>query len=140
RLRLRRHERPARSAPSALLAVLNGLLPTSAGSRKRYRRRAIASSRRRGSQARRFRRGQYAELMKPNERLAVIDLGSNSFRLVVFMAGEGWWKRTDELYEAVRVGEGLARNGRLADRPMRRALATLDVFAHLHRADGVAGE
>ena len=27
--------------------------------------------------------------MKPEERLAVIDLGSNSFRLVVFMAGSG---------------------------------------------------
>ena len=46
--------------------------------------------------------------MQPNERLAVIDLGSNSFRLVVFMAGEGWWKRTDEIYEPVRIGEGLA--------------------------------
>ena len=45
--------------------------------------------------------------MKPNERLAVIDLGSNSFRLVVFMAGEGWWKRTDEIYESVRIGQGL---------------------------------
>ena len=45
--------------------------------------------------------------MKPGERLAVIDLGSNSFRLVVFMAGEGWWKRTDEIYEPVRIGEGL---------------------------------
>jgi len=26
--------------------------------------------------------------MKPNQRLAVIDLGSNSFRMVVFLAGE----------------------------------------------------
>jgi exopolyphosphatase/guanosine-5'-triphosphate,3'-diphosphate pyrophosphatase len=29
------------------------------------------------------------------QRLAVIDLGSNSFRLVVFTARDGWWKRTD---------------------------------------------
>ena len=76
--------------------------------------------------------------MKPNERLAVIDLGSNSFRLVVFMAGEGWWKRTDEIYESVRIGQGLAGTGRLGDRPMERALATLDVFAHFLRADGLA--
>src|SRR5437870_3550305 len=76
--------------------------------------------------------------MKPNERLAVIDLGSNSFRLVVFMAGEGWWKRTDEIYESVRIGQGLAGSGRLGDRPMERALATLDVFAHFLRADGLA--
>jgi exopolyphosphatase/guanosine-5'-triphosphate,3'-diphosphate pyrophosphatase len=75
--------------------------------------------------------------MQPNERFAVIDLGSNSFRLVVFMAGAGWWKRTDEIYEPVRIGEGLVASGRLGDEPMRRALATLDVFAHFCRASGL---
>jgi len=75
--------------------------------------------------------------MQPGERLAVIDLGSNSFRLVVFMAGEGWWKRTDEIYEPVRIGEGLAGTGRLGEEPMARALATLDVFAHFCRAGGL---
>ena len=76
--------------------------------------------------------------MQPDERLAVIDLGSNSFRLVVFMAADGWWKRTDEIYEPVRIGEGLAASGRLGERPMERALATLDVFAHFCRAAGLA--
>ncbi len=75
--------------------------------------------------------------MQPDERLAVIDLGSNSFRLVVFMAADGWWKRTDEIYEPVRIGEGLAASGRLGEEPMRRALATLDVFAHFCRAAGL---
>src|SRR3712207_7963332 len=43
-----------------------------------------------------------------------IDLGSNSFRLVVFTWREGeWWKRTDEVHEAVRVGEGLDATGAL---------------------------
>lgn len=74
------------------------------------------------------------------ERLAVIDLGSNSFRLVVFMAGEGWWRRTDEIYEPVRIGEGLAASGRLGEEPMRRALATLGVFDHFCRAAGLTGE
>ena len=27
--------------------------------------------------------------------------------------GDGWWKRTDEIYEAVRIGEGLAATGAL---------------------------
>ncbi|MEA2313446.1 MAG: exopolyphosphatase / guanosine-5-triphosphate,3-diphosphate pyrophosphatase [Solirubrobacteraceae bacterium] len=73
--------------------------------------------------------------MKPGERLAIIDLGSNSFRLVVFTVGEGWWKRTDEIYEPVRIGQGLMASGRLGEEPMERALATLDVFAHfLHAA------
>src|SRR5271166_353542 len=78
--------------------------------------------------------------MKPDERLAVIDLGSNSFRLVVFTAGEGWWRRTDEIYEPVRIGEGLAGTGKLGKAPMRRALATLDVFAHFCRAAGLGPE
>jgi exopolyphosphatase / guanosine-5'-triphosphate,3'-diphosphate pyrophosphatase len=72
--------------------------------------------------------------MQPGERLAVIDLGSNSFRLVVFMAGRGSWRRTDEIYEPVRIGEGMAETNRLGEKPAQRALATLDVFAHFCRA------
>lgn len=75
--------------------------------------------------------------MHPGERLAVIDLGSNSFRLVVFMAGDGWWRRTDEIYEPVRIGEGMMASGRLGERPIERALATLDVFDHFCRASGL---
>jgi exopolyphosphatase/guanosine-5'-triphosphate,3'-diphosphate pyrophosphatase len=75
--------------------------------------------------------------MPPHTRLAVIDLGSNSFRLVVFEAGEGWWRRTDEIYEPVRIGEGLMASGRLAEEPIARALATLDVFAHFCHASGL---
>jgi exopolyphosphatase / guanosine-5'-triphosphate,3'-diphosphate pyrophosphatase len=75
--------------------------------------------------------------MQPEERLAVIDLGSNSFRLVVFMAADGWWKRTDEIYEPVRIGEGLVSTGRLGEEPIERALATLDVFAHFCSASGL---
>jgi exopolyphosphatase/guanosine-5'-triphosphate,3'-diphosphate pyrophosphatase len=78
--------------------------------------------------------------VQPGERLAVIDLGSNSFRLVVFMAGEGWWQRADEIYEPVRIGEGLAGTGRLGERPVERALATLDVFSHFCRASGLEGD
>jgi exopolyphosphatase/guanosine-5'-triphosphate,3'-diphosphate pyrophosphatase len=75
--------------------------------------------------------------MQPDERLAVADLGSNSFRLVVFMAGQEGWRRTDEIYEPVRIGEGLAASGELGEGPIGRALATLDVFAHFCRASGI---
>jgi exopolyphosphatase / guanosine-5'-triphosphate,3'-diphosphate pyrophosphatase len=78
--------------------------------------------------------------MKPGERLAVIDLGSNSFRMVVFLAGEGWWKRTDEIYEPVRIGEGMASSGELGAEPMARALAMLDVFAQFAKASGLGEE
>jgi exopolyphosphatase / guanosine-5'-triphosphate,3'-diphosphate pyrophosphatase len=70
-------------------------------------------------------------------RLAVIDCGSNSFRLVVFTAGDGWWKRTDEIHEAVRVSEGQAASGRLEPAPMERALETLELYAHFCRAAGI---
>jgi exopolyphosphatase/guanosine-5'-triphosphate,3'-diphosphate pyrophosphatase len=75
--------------------------------------------------------------MRAGERLAVIDLGSNSFRLVVFIQGEGWWKRIDEIHEPVRIGEGMLETGRLGEAPMERALATLDVFDHFCRASGL---
>ena len=71
-------------------------------------------------------------------RRAVIDLGSNSFRLVVFTAGPGWWERTDEIYENVRIGEGMVSTGELGDEPMGRAFATIDVFTHFCAATGIA--
>ncbi|MEN3280026.1 MAG: exopolyphosphatase / guanosine-5-triphosphate,3-diphosphate pyrophosphatase [Solirubrobacteraceae bacterium] len=71
------------------------------------------------------------------ERVAVVDLGSNSFRLVVFTASDGWWKRTDEIYEAVRIGEGLAATGELGEHGMARAQATMEVFAHFCSASGL---
>src|SRR3954464_8882061 len=70
-------------------------------------------------------------------RIAIADLGSNTFRLVVFTTGEGWWRRTDEIYEGVRIGEGLASTGELGPEPIRRALAAADVFAHFCRATGI---
>lgn len=70
-------------------------------------------------------------------RLAVIDCGSNSFRLVVFTYTDTWWKRTDEIHEAVRVGEGLEGSGALQPEPMERALETLELYAHFCSATGI---
>ena len=69
------------------------------------------------------------------QRTAVIDMGSNSFRLVVFTAADGWWKRTDEIYLPVRIGEGLDATGKLGKEPMKRALEAAEVFAALLRGD-----
>jgi exopolyphosphatase/guanosine-5'-triphosphate,3'-diphosphate pyrophosphatase len=74
-------------------------------------------------------------------QVAVIDLGSNSWRLVVFTYAAGsWWKRTDELYETVRIGAGLEASGRLSEEAMQRGLETLAVFERFCRANGLAGE
>ncbi len=68
----------------------------------------------------------------------MIDLGSNSWRLVVFSYGPGaWWKRTDELYETVRIGEGLGASGRLSDDAIGRGLETFGVFARFCAANGL---
>jgi exopolyphosphatase/guanosine-5'-triphosphate,3'-diphosphate pyrophosphatase len=73
-----------------------------------------------------------------NQQVAVVDLGSNSWRLVVFTYGAGpWWKLTDELYETVRIGAGLASTGRLSDEAMRRGQETLQVFARFCRANRI---
>jgi len=68
----------------------------------------------------------------------VIDLGSNSWRLVVFTFAPGlWWKRTDELYETVRIGAGLEASGRLSDEAIERGLETLSVFERFCTASGL---
>jgi exopolyphosphatase / guanosine-5'-triphosphate,3'-diphosphate pyrophosphatase len=73
-----------------------------------------------------------------NKQVAVVDLGSNSWRLVVFTYGPGpWWKLTDELYETVRIGAGLASSGRLSDEAMQRGSETLQVFARFCRANQI---
>ncbi len=76
--------------------------------------------------------------------MAVIDLGSNSWRLVVFTYQPGppskhgpWWKRTDELYETVRIGAGLGATGRLSKEAISRGLETLTVFERFCRANGL---
>ena len=74
-----------------------------------------------------------------NRQVAVIDLGSNSWRLVVYTFSPGaWWKRTDELYETVRIGAGLAATGRLGLEAIERGLETLAVFHRFCRASGLA--
>jgi exopolyphosphatase/guanosine-5'-triphosphate,3'-diphosphate pyrophosphatase len=78
-------------------------------------------------------------------RLAVADLGSNSFRLVVFSVQPpgpgrlaGWWRRSDEIYEPVRIGAGEDETGALGREGMARAVAATEVFAHFCHAAGLA--
>jgi exopolyphosphatase / guanosine-5'-triphosphate,3'-diphosphate pyrophosphatase len=86
-----------------------------------------------------------------HRQTAVIDLGSNSWRLVVFtygsagpvaspIGGSTWWKHTDELYETVRIGEGLGASGRLSERAIARGIETLVVFERFCRAGGLTPE
>jgi exopolyphosphatase/guanosine-5'-triphosphate,3'-diphosphate pyrophosphatase len=75
------------------------------------------------------------------QRTAVIDLGSNSFRLVVFSSGEnGCWRRTDELQEMVRLGGDLGAGGELSPQRMAHALETLRVFAAFCATSGIRAD
>ena len=75
-------------------------------------------------------------------RTVVIDMGSNSFRLVAYSYVPGrWWRRSDEIYDTVRVGAGLLASGRLSEEPMDRAVEAMEVYAHFCAASGIpAGE
>jgi exopolyphosphatase/guanosine-5'-triphosphate,3'-diphosphate pyrophosphatase len=75
---------------------------------------------------------------RAHERVAVIDLGSNSFRMVVFAIDTAGWERERELSRAVRIGEGLLASGRLGGAAMGRALETLDEFARACDEAGLA--
>ena len=48
-----------------------------------------------------------------------------------------WWKRTDELYETVRIGAGMGESGRLSEEAIARGLETLIVFEHFCVASGL---
>ncbi len=69
----------------------------------------------------------------------MIDMGSNSWRLVVFgyEPGTPWWSLVDEIREAVRIGAGLDKEGLLRPDRVDRALHTAAVFAAFCQATGV---
>src|SRR3954469_18241874 len=67
------------------------------------------------------------------ERVAVIDMGSNSWRLVVFgyVPGTPWWSLVDEIREAVRIGDGM---GVGSDNGVSREIRDDRVDVRLHAA------
>lgn len=72
------------------------------------------------------------------ERVAIIDMGSNSFRLVVFQYEPGsWWSLADEIREPTRVSAGMGETGVLQPEPIDRAIHTAAVFSSFLRASRV---
>lgn len=66
----------------------------------------------------------------PARRLGVIDVGSNTARLVVYEAPEGGMPRaTLERKEVPRLGEGVGHGGRLSTAAVQRGLESLQRFA-----------
>jgi len=66
--------------------------------------------------------------------LAAVDLGSNSFHMVVARHQHGQLVILDRLREMVRLGAGLSDAGRLDDEAAARALRCLERFGQRLRA------
>ncbi|RMX08050.1 Ppx/GppA family phosphatase [Corticibacter populi] len=66
--------------------------------------------------------------MKDGERLAAVDLGSNSFRLEISIYNNGHLQRVDYIKETVRQGGGLDADGMLTEEAMERGWQCLARF------------
>jgi exopolyphosphatase / guanosine-5'-triphosphate,3'-diphosphate pyrophosphatase len=66
--------------------------------------------------------------VKDGDVLAAVDLGSNSFHMVVARYAHGQLVVIDRLREAVRLGGGLNARGQLSEVSQRRALSALRRF------------
>jgi exopolyphosphatase / guanosine-5'-triphosphate,3'-diphosphate pyrophosphatase len=75
---------------------------------------------------------------KPAVRVAAIDLGTNSIRLLVARLAEGEDQLSDLARDMVitRLGKGVDRTGRLAPESLRRTLEVLDRYCRRARALG----
>ncbi len=72
------------------------------------------------------------------EKIGIIDLGSNSARLVIVeLFGEGHYMITDELKESVRLGQDMDRDGFLKPQRVAETIKTLKMFKRLCDASGV---
>jgi exopolyphosphatase/guanosine-5'-triphosphate,3'-diphosphate pyrophosphatase len=71
---------------------------------------------------------QKQETADPQEAIASVDLGSNSFHMIVVRAREGNLQVIDKLREMVRLGEGLTPDKHLDPTVAERALGCLERF------------
>ena len=69
-------------------------------------------------------------------RLATVDLGTNTVRLLVVEAAGGVWRPLHQTQRVTRLGEGQAAAGRLLPEPMRRTAAAVAEFARAAREWG----
>lgn len=75
-----------------------------------------------------------------HERLAAIDIGTNSIRcIVVEAAPNGSYRILDDEKETVRLGEGIAVRGAISDAAIQRALQAVARMAKLIKGLGVKG-
>lgn len=76
-----------------------------------------------------------------NKKIAIIDLGSNSVRMLLMkVRDDGSYKMLDEVKAMVRLSEGMGEESTLKPVPIKRTMNTLNLFKkliHVHQADQV---
>jgi len=80
--------------------------------------------------------GEPIHYEKPGRKVAAIDLGTNTIRLLVARFAEGTREPTDLARDMVitRIGEGVDRTGRIAPEALRRTLDVLERYCRRARA------
>lgn len=72
------------------------------------------------------------------EKIGIIDLGSNSARLVIVeVLGDGHFMVVDQLKESVRLGQDMERDGFLKPQRISETIKTLKMFRKLCDAHGI---
>ena len=75
---------------------------------------------------------------KELEKIGIIDLGSNTARLVIVeLLGDGHFIVVDQLKESVRLGKDMERDGFLKPQRITETLKTLRMFRKLCDAYGI---
>src|SRR4051794_3018027 len=112
-------------------------MPARARRARARRRKRGQSLRRRGARPAR-RLGSHRPLrLHPMTRVAAIDCGTNSIRLLVADVEADHLVDVVRRMEIVRLGEGVDRTGRLSDAGLTRTFAALDDYAAQIRAHDV---
>src|SRR5215468_3949111 len=79
-----------------------------------------------------------SDVYRNSERMAVIDMGSNSFRLIVVeYVPQLSFRVVDEVQEIVRLSEGMATAGIMRASAMDRATQVARIFAAFCEASGI---
>lgn len=77
-------------------------------------------------------------MVKRLERIAIIDLGSNTARLLLIdVKNNGHFHIVDQLKEAPRLGEGMERDGFLKPARIQETIRTLKMFRKLCDVNGI---
>ncbi len=72
------------------------------------------------------------------QRCGIVDLGSNTARLVDYLLEPGeWYRLAHQIRQPVRLGEGLGRDGQISAGAMRRAEKALELFARYATSTGL---